>query len=164
MPSARTPLAWRSLAAWLVLGGVLGCLLGGVMLLGLRLSAVASPSAEAGLTVIPLPTETSTPTPSPTLLPTAQQATDLPAGIPSGGPVAGGMLVEVIGTGTDGLRLRAAPGLQSATNMVAVENEVFEVRDGPTEADGRTWWYLVNPYDNSLYGWGVQDFLQPAGE
>lgn len=124
-------------------------------------SAPVAPTTPA-LTVIPLPTVTATPTPAPTQA-AAQTPTAQPGGIPSGASVAEGMLVEVIGTGADGLRLRAAPGLQSATNLIAVENEVFEIRDGPSEADGQSWWYLVNPYDNSKYGWGVAEYLQPAG-
>jgi hypothetical protein len=113
------------------------------------------------LTVLPQASATPSATLSPTRQPTAQ-ATDQPTGVAAGGPVGQGMLVEVVGTGTDGLRLRASPGLQSATNLVAFENEVFEVQDGPDQADGRTWWYLVNPYDNRQYGWGVAEYLQPA--
>ena len=151
------------LAVWIVLGVGLGCLASVGLLAGVRLTAPPATGGAPGLTVLPRASATPSATLSPTRLPTAQ-ATDQPTGVASGGPVGQGMLVEVVGTGSDGLRLRASPGLQSATNLVAFENEVFEVRDGPTEADGRTWWYLVNPYDNSLYGWGVQDFLQPAGE
>jgi hypothetical protein len=162
MASARSPLRLGGFGPWVLLGAVLGCLLLSAVLLGVRLSAGGIPAGAPALTVIPRPTVTTTPTASPTLLPTAQ-ATDQPPGTPSGGTVAKGMLVEVVGTGADGLRLRVAPGLQSATNLVAVENEVFEVRDGPSQADGRTWWYLVNPYDNDKYGWGVQEYLQPAG-
>lgn len=162
MSSGRSHLRLESLGLWVLLGAVLGCVLLGALLLGTRLSAGGIPAGAPALTVIPQATVTSTPAASPTLLPTAQ-ATDQPPGTTSGGTVANGMLVEVVGTGDDGLRLRVAPGLQSATNRVAVENEVFEVRDGPTQADGLTWWYLVNPYDNRQYGWGVQEYLQPAG-
>ncbi len=162
MSSNYPPLRPGRLGLWAGLGAVLGCLLLGTLLLGLRLSAGSAPASAPALTVIPRPTMTSTLAALPTQLPTAR-ATDQPPGVSSSGTVANGILVEVVGTGTDGLRLRAAPGLQSEINLVAVENEVFEVRDGPTQADGRTWWYLVNPYDNSQYGWGVQEYLQPAG-
>ena len=37
--------------------------------------------------------------------------------------------------------------------------EVFEVREGPQEADGHTWWYLVAPYDESRAGWAAAEFL-----
>lgn len=162
MSSERSPLRVDRLGLWLLTGSVLGCLLAAGLLLGLRLTAGGAPAAPPALTVVPRPTVTATATALPTQLPTAQ-ATEQPLSGPSAGPVAAGMLVEVVGTGSDGLRLREAPGLQSATNLVAVENEVFEVRDGPSQADGRTWWYLVNPYDNSKYGWGVEEYLQPAG-
>jgi len=33
------------------------------------------------------------------------------------------------------------------------------VRDGPQEADGYTWWYLVAPYDENRAGWAASEFL-----
>jgi hypothetical protein len=43
---------------------------------------------------------------------------------------------------------------------VGIEAEVFQVKDGPKEADGYTWWFLVALYDETLNGWAVGDFLQ----
>jgi hypothetical protein len=72
-----------------------------------------------------------------------------------------GDLVEVRGTGGDGLRVRESPGISGAINFVGFENEVFVVQGGPVEQDDHTWWYLVNPYDSDKRGWAVSDYLQP---
>ncbi len=71
-----------------------------------------------------------------------------------------GELVEVFGTEGDGLRLRNAPGLGATINVLALENEVYEVRGGPEEMDGYVWWFLINPYDNEIQGWSVGIFLR----
>jgi hypothetical protein len=158
LPSATA----KRLATWAVPGFALGCTISIVALIALHLWGGPEVPAAPVLTVVPNPTlsPSSTPSPTPTFLSTLTPGAGLPA---PGGEVAVGSLVQVVGTGTDGLRLRVAPGLQSATNLVAVENEVFEVQDGPSESDGRIWWYLVNPYDTSKYGWGVEEYLRPAG-
>ncbi|HZD55175.1 MAG TPA: hypothetical protein VE136_00510, partial [Anaerolineales bacterium] len=82
--------------------------------------------------------------------------------IPSQGPsgeVAIGAYVQITGTGGDGLRLRTGPGLSNEVRFLGLESEVFEVRDGPQEADGYTWWYLVAPFDETRNGWAVSGFL-----
>jgi hypothetical protein len=71
-----------------------------------------------------------------------------------------GQLVSVFGTEGDLLRLRTQPGLSSAIGFLVVEHEVFEVRGGPQEEDGYTWWYLVNPYDPTKSGWAVANYLR----
>ncbi len=43
--------------------------------------------------------------------------------------------------------------------LLGTEAEVFKVEDGPMEADGYTWWYLVGPFDPDRKGWGVADYL-----
>ena len=144
---------------WALLGLILGCVLMSGVVLALGLTRPMQPLSDPALTVRPAPTATSTPEATPTagmeVVPTATLDAS-----PTGGALAIGMLVEIYGTGTDGLRLRQAPGLQSATNLVAEENEVFEVRSGPEQADGRTWWYLVNPFDADVNGWGVENYLR----
>jgi hypothetical protein len=40
-----------------------------------------------------------------------------------------------------------------------MDAEVFEVKEGPKEADGFTWWYLVAPYDTNRSGWAASKFL-----
>lgn len=109
--------------------------------------------APADLTVIPAPTHTPLVSPVPTndlLLATPTLAPDA-IGI--------GVYVQISGTEGEGLRIRLAPGLNSDTVFRGDEAEVFIVRDGPQEADGYTWWYLVAPYDETRAGWAAADFL-----
>jgi hypothetical protein len=99
--------------------------------------------------------------PSPTALPTE---TPQPASVqePGTGRIDVGLIVEVYGTEGDGLRLRTNPGTAGAIQLLADESEVFAVQDGPVEADGRTWFYLVSPSDASRAGWAVSDYLRLA--
>ncbi len=78
---------------------------------------------------------------------------------PPPGTIAVGAHVQVTGTGGDGLRLRIEPSLDGQILMLGSEAEVFRVHEGPREADGYTWWYLVGPFDESRYGWAVANFL-----
>jgi hypothetical protein len=70
-----------------------------------------------------------------------------------------GAYVQIAGTGGDGLRLRAEPGLQSRVLFLALEAEVFLVTGGPRDADGYTWWYLEAPAEKSRQGWAASNFL-----
>jgi hypothetical protein len=103
------------------------------------------------------PSQTSTPpptAPAPTAAPTT-------AGSTSAGTILVGDLVEVFGTDGDGVRLRENPSLDGAINGLGMDSEVFQVSDGPVEAAGYLWWYLVNPYDTNRQGWAVAEFLRP---
>jgi len=71
-----------------------------------------------------------------------------------------GRLVEVFGTEGDGLRMRNNIGLDSKIVFIAVESEVFELRDGPMQKDGYEWWFLVNPYNLDKTGWAVSTYLR----
>jgi hypothetical protein len=104
----------------------------------------------ADLTIIAPPTATAIPQPTAT-----------PAGTvtPPPGQFAIGAYVQITGTGTDGLRIRSAPGLNSDTVFRGEESETFQIKDGPKEADGHTWWYVVAPYDSTRAGWAAADFL-----
>ena len=131
-----------------------------VTLLGLWLSRPgpqASSPGTAVLAVIPAPTATPIPpTPAPpTPSPTAQ-VVNVP---PAPGNVSLGAMVQIFGTGGDGLRLRAEPGLGSEIRFLALEGEIFEVKDGPREQGGFTWWYLVAPFDEQVRGWAVVNYL-----
>ena len=110
--------------------------------------------APADLTMISAPT--STPLTTPTLTPDPYQlgTPTIPAGV-----IAVGGYVQITGTGGDGLRLRSAPGLTSELLFLGDDAEVFQVRDGPQEANGYIWWYLVAPYDESRAGWAAANFL-----
>jgi hypothetical protein len=110
--------------------------------------------APADLTVIPAPTSTPnvTPTftPDPSIFGTPTLAPDV---------IGVGGFVQIAGTDGEGLRLRADPGLNGTPVFLGYDEEVFEVREGPQEADGYTWWYLVAPYDETRAGWAAADFL-----
>lgn len=99
----------------------------------------------------PFPTASPTPTPEPT---------DSVPEPPPPGDIAIDALVQITGTGGDGLRFRTEPGLNGQVIFLAIEAEVFRVSDGPREADGYTWWYLVGPYDPEKTGWAVSNYLQ----
>jgi hypothetical protein len=111
--------------------------------------------APADLTVIPAPTATPNVTPSltpdPLLVGTPTLAPDV---------IGVGGYVQIAGTDGEGLRLRADPGLNGTSIFLGYDEEVFEVRDGPQEADGYVWWYLVAPYDETRAGWAAADFLE----
>ncbi len=67
--------------------------------------------------------------------------------------------VQITGTEGEGLRLRADPGLSGSQLFLGYDEEVYQVRDGPKQVDGYTWWYLVAPYDENRAGWAAADFL-----
>jgi hypothetical protein len=122
------------------------------------------PVATATVVVVTAPPATAgPPTPtiqSPPTVPPGDSATST-APPPPPGEVGVGAYVQVVGTGDAGfLNLRSEPNLESPVNYLAIENEVFQVQAGPTEASGFTWWYLVDPATNSRFGWAVQNYLQ----
>ncbi len=104
----------------------------------------------ADLTIIA--PSTATPSPAPTAT---------PAGTPSvaEGQMGIGAYVQISGTEGAGLRIRSAPGLNSDTVFRGEEAETFTVKDGPQQADGYTWWYIVAPFDETRAGWAAADFL-----
>jgi hypothetical protein len=113
--------------------------------------------ATAILNIIPAPTASQppatplpgkTPTPSPPVPPS-----------PMPGVISVGSYVQISGTSGDGLRLRTDPSLDSEVRLLGSESEVFQVKEGPKEVDGYTWWYLVGPYDPSRRGWAVSNYL-----
>ncbi|HNF93986.1 MAG TPA: SH3 domain-containing protein [Anaerolineales bacterium] len=108
--------------------------------------------APADLTMIPAPTHTPAASPTPTLDPFAPPTVDATTIHIDG-------YVQIIEVGTDGLRIRSAPGLNTETVFLGGESEVFLVKDGPQDADGYTWWYLVASYDDTRAGWAASEFL-----
>jgi hypothetical protein len=113
--------------------------------------------ATAVLNIIPAPTATQlSPTPGAasdeSLTPTVPPS-------PPPGTIGVGAYVQISGTSGDGLRLRTDPGLDSQVRLLGAEAEVFLVKDGPSEKDDYTWWFLVGPYDESRQGWAVSNFL-----
>lgn len=144
---------------WVGAGGVLGTV---VLLVALVLGRVrgAAWSAEhpvaPALTVLPMPS----PTALVAAVPTTLSSPEPTASSTPSRPLVQGALVEVFGTGGDGLRLREDPGLGAPIKFLGLESEVFLLREGPVEADGFNWWLLENPYDPGTFGWAVGDFLR----
>ena len=141
---------------WVILGAlVIAGLLTIITIVSIGLTASPqSPDvgfAPADLTVIPAPTATSSAPPTPTIDPFA------PTAVPTG--IVPGNYVQITGTNGEGLRIRSEPGLTGEPVFLGYDSEVFIVQDGPREADGYTWWYLVAPYDNTRAGWAAADFL-----
>jgi hypothetical protein len=145
------------LNSWVILGAlaVTGCLtLSTLVLIGWTGPRV-SPEvgfAPADLTMIPAPTHTPGVPPTPTYDPLATPSQ--PANM-----IFVGGYVQISGTEGEGLRLRASPGLAGAQLFLGYDEEVYQVREGPQEMDGHTWWYLVAPYDETRAGWAAADFL-----
>jgi len=141
-------------------GIIFGCLL--LFLTIIAISFIRPPdnqpiSGTALIKVIEAPTKTPIlPTPLPSETPTLEPGTPLP---PPAGVITVGAIVEVKGTGNDGLRIRDQAGLGGKILFVAIESEVFRVADGPQEADGYTWWLLVSPFDDAIKGWAVSNYL-----
>ncbi len=141
---------------WVILGALL---LAGLLLLITAVSiglTSARQNADVGfapadLTVIPAPTSTSSAPATATIDPFAPTAT--PTGI------AIGNYVQITGTEGQGLRIRSEPSLNGNPEFLGYDSEVFIIKDGPRQADGFTWWYLVAPYDDTRVGWAAADFL-----
>lgn len=120
------------------------------------LPPAASEPPQAALTWIPGPSNTPQP-PTATQVPTSTAtATFTPL---QAGELGMGSFVQIVGTEGVGLNIRSAPGLNGEVQFLGYDAEVFEVRDGPVEADGLTWWYLVTPVDASRAGWAAASYL-----
>ena len=70
-----------------------------------------------------------------------------------------GSYVQVVNTGV-GLNIRSQPTISGDVEFLGYDAEVFIVRDGPVEADGFTWWYLVTPVDETRAGWAAATYLE----
>lgn len=161
-PTERGSAVRRPLLPWWLwpLGVALGLLLAvaaWALFLSLPLPSSTAQVVPPQLTVYPAPSLTS----GPTTVPPAASAT-VPPPTPEPGVIGVGGYVQVVGTGSNGLRLRDTPGLKGKVLVVANDNEVFAVEKGPQTADGYTWWYLAGLYDPNRAGWAVQNYLHAA--
>lgn len=126
-----------------------------------RPSQPTPPQATAILYIVPAPTATQ-PAIEPSPVPSDTPASEIyPTPIP-GENIMLGSYVQVSGTEGEGLRVRSEAGLDGSVRFLAMEAEVFLVKDGPQEVDGYTWWYLVAPYDDKRSGWAVSNYLSVA--
>lgn len=149
----------KILSPWVLFGGVgIAALLTAAAFLLLSAArpaptVAAPPAAQFAIT----PAPTSTP-PGQLPTPTETPQPDTPPAPPPG-TLSLGAYVQIANTGGLGLNLRATPGLKAGVQYLGLDSEVFEVRDGPVEADGFQWWYLVGFSDNSRNGWAVANYL-----
>ncbi len=141
---------------WVILTGlgVAGAL---ILLLALLVYLVPMPSVagsggQALVTVIPGPTST--------LAPTRALFTPTPTRPPSIEGIYVTGYVQITGTEGAGLRLRSGPGTSNPPRLLGMEDEVFQVKDGPQIADDFTWWYIEAPYDPERSGWAASKFLK----
>jgi hypothetical protein len=109
---------------------------------------------SADLTIIPGPTSTPRTLNKPTIDPAFLGTTT-----PLPGVIAINLYVQITGTEGEGLRFRSEPSLNGKPLFMGFDAEVFKVKDGPSEADGYTWWYLVANYDETRSGWAAANYL-----
>jgi hypothetical protein len=145
----------------IIFGAILFAMIVFTIFLGILWTArgktIAQAPATALISIIEAPTGTPTTpvmTPTPTLNPNSTPEGGLP-----GAEINIGDFVQVSGTGGDGLRLHVTPGVSSDVDYVAIDSEVFIVKDGPVDSDGYFWWLLRDPYSDKTLGWGVVDYL-----
>ncbi len=152
----------RSLfSPWVILGsiGIAGSLFAATLLLMWVTRPADKPQIPATPVMVVIPVPSATP-PAPTSVPIVNPTGTLPVPpAPPPGTLAKGAYVQIAGTGGDGVRVRSEPGLQSETLFIALEAEVFQIDDGPSQADGYTWWHLAAPFDASHHGWAVSNYL-----
>jgi hypothetical protein len=141
---------------WVILTGlvVAGAL---ILLLALLVSLAPMPSVADGggqalVTIIPGPTSTP--------VPTRAISTPTPTRPPSIEGIYVTGYVQITGTEGAGLRLRSGPGTSNPPRLLGMEDEVFQVKDGPQIADDFTWWYIEAPYDPERSGWAASKFLK----
>ena len=127
-----------------------------VLLLMTRTLPTPTGVPTAAITVVAFPSATPVSTSTPSGL---KDPTVLPEPSPQPGGIHPGALVQITGTGGDGLRLRVEPGLENEILFIGPESEVFRVQDGPAEVDDFIWWYLISPDNSSRQGWAVSDYL-----
>lgn len=97
---------------------------------------------------------TSTPGPGPTAAPVSQATPT------QGIPITLGATIVISGTEGDGLTVRQGPGKDFTSVFVAKDGDRFTIKDGPRQANGYIWWYIVDPNDQNRFGWAVADFMQ----
>ncbi len=136
-----------ALVVWLLGVGILLALRGEGPSAQVYVVLTRIPYTPARPTATPSPTPTATPTPTP-----------VPEYVARG--FRPGAVVQVANTDGARLRIREAPGLESAVRFLAYEGEVFRIVEGPVEKDGYRWWYIMAPYSTQRAGWAAEPFLQ----
>ena len=156
MNEQRSGFNWWMFAGMIGLAVVL-CLIFWIVLVNSRKMATLPIAPTSAMVVVPAPTLTPQPSSTPYFTPTPTQRPGLP---PASEGIQIGSYVQISGTDGAGLRLRSGAGLNFDPKFLAMDAEVFEVREGPVEASGITWWFLVATYDENRSGWAASNYLQ----
>lgn len=145
---------WVVLGALVLAGALTAVVLSGVWLLRSSSPAAVLPQTPV-VTVITAPTLT--PVFKPTVLSTGTAT--VPAVLPGQGPVSIGVYVKITGTDGAGLNIREGAGIASPKKFLGMDEELFQVKDGPQHIDGLNWWFLQAPYDANRTGWAAEKYL-----
>jgi hypothetical protein len=153
----------RYVTIWTALGAIafLALLLA---IWGVLLRSLASPAVQSEPTAVVkfITAPTSTPIIQATLAPTATATLSGSGQLSTPGAneqIKIGDYVQITGTGGDGLRIRSGAGTDNPPLFLGMESEVFQVIDGPKDADGFKWWNLAAPYDDTRKGWAASNYL-----
>lgn len=154
----------KSIRSWLnirvILGGILFAVIVFTVLVGILWLFRAEQNNQAPSTAIVRIIEVPTITPTaPTRTTTTPDIVSSQQAPPPAGNISIGDFVQISGTGGDGLRLHESAGVSTKVQYVALEAEVFTIKDGPVDADGYVWWLLEDPYNQNAAGWGVANYL-----
>jgi len=123
---------------------------------GLSFQHFNNNDAQANITIIP---DSHLPTMDFSLLTSVTPTITLDPNLSTAVGIGVGAFVQIYGTGGSGLNVRTDPGTGSKAIFLAADAEVFEVKGGPTEADGYVWWLLTAPYDQTRQGWAAENYL-----
>ena len=136
--------------------GLVGVAIVAAVFLFSRATVPLNGEGKVAVTIISAPTPTTTEAMKPLLEPTAMTTTDA---LYDDKNVHINSVVQVNGTQGEGLRLREEPGLGNTILSLASETEKFIVLDGPQQADGFQWWYIVDPTNEKRRGWAAENYL-----
>jgi hypothetical protein len=116
------------------------------------ITATLPPDALPGQLQIPSTFVMEGPTlPPPNITPTPMQ-------------VAVGRTVRIVDVGEQQLNVRERPGvIDVPIAFLAPQNSLFQIIDGPTQADGLTWW-RIQSVENNRSGWAAANYLEVVPE
>ncbi len=160
--------------AWILIGALSGLIVIGLVGLGVvniirKQSITPTPSTVPGLataqSIAEVPPGQATPTippvvtlePTATLPPTETPVPTVPAALDPG------VYAKIVGTEGAGVSMRSGPGTNNARLVVAAEDSVVLILDGPRADENLqdfVWWFVRD--ENGNEGWTVQDFLVPT--
>lgn len=145
--------SWKYILVGISLAVVFICAISGLALIYQKIVESGLPNPSPVVTKIAVSTQT------PNLITSGSIEPTTSTNKIDGNGISIGSYVEISGTGGVGLKMRLDPGKDSTPQFIAMENEVFEVKDGPRLSDDITWWLLVAPYDINRKGWAAGQYL-----